>query len=964
MKKIFFIILTTVIGNSLFGQFVNRYNGQGDFSDKFNAIATDSAGNIFLCGSTISPYTNSDILVVKLNTNGDTLWTNIYNGPGNGADEATALAIDNFGNAYITGYHRGGATGTDMVTIKYSNAGVIQWIQPYLFGSDESDRGNSIALDSVGNVYVTGQTDIDPSLVNNDDYVTIKYNNAGAQQWLVTKNGIGNGADRPSKIAIDLSGNVVVTGRSYNGADDDYLTVKYDGISGTQLWQQVVDRTNHDRATDLAINVTNGNIYVTGRSRNLTYDYVTVAYDSSGTLLWQTVYDYIDDDRATGIALDSLGDIYVTGQSDFNATTSYNYNITTVKYNSSGVQQWTKTYAGGAGNDDIPKGIFADASGNTYVTGTTDTNPGSLISNDFVILKYNTSGTLQWSNTFSGSSTSDDVPAAISVDKSWNVIVTGYTENIPQRDGATVKYNSSGALQWSKYYNGIGDNSSNSHALAIDFNNNAFVAGYTVEYGTDRNFALQKIDPYGNTQWIRTLNGTSSASPDEAYGVAVDASGNIFVGGYTKNIGVSNDFRVAKYNQLGDTLWTRTYNYSIANESDKAFSLALDGLGNVYLTGKSDNDPSLGTNDDALTVKWNGSGILQWAQRFNGLVNGTDISRVVKVSNTGNVYITGRTFNGANSDCFLLKYNAAGIQQWVSYYDGTGEDDAVALAIDNSENIYLTGFSQDTIGVDTAMLTVKYNAAGTFQWSKKYNGLANGLDLGKSIAIDTLGNIVVCGTTDSDSISSTLNNNMITIKYDPSGNLLWSSSYNNSIFSNDEASEVGVDALNNIYVTGLSDNISGSSLNYDFVTIQYSSAGVMVATYTYNGTGNSKDIPNTLAIKGTDVYITGGSNNNSLQRDMLTLKYKGVSIAGIESTSLLGDNFIVYPNPFNDFTQIGFSETTLQNGEVIKIKISDIEGRIVREISTTNLSPILIYKEDLSPGLYLIQLKSGTNMMK
>jgi len=196
----------------------------------------------------------------------------------------------------------------------------------------------------------------------------------------------------------------------------------------------------------------------------------------------------------------------------------------------------------------------------------------------------------------------------------------------------SIKYNPAGQVQWNKKYASIGDNSSNSHAIAIDNNGNTFVAGYTVEYNADRNFSLQKIDPNGTTVWLKTLNGTSTTgSIDEAFGVAIDASGNIFVGGYIKNTGTSYDYLVAKYNQAGDTLWTRTYDYPTANGSDKGLSLALDNSGNVYLTGRSDSDPNTTSNIDVLTIKWDTHGNQLWATRYNNTSNNSDLAKVMKI---------------------------------------------------------------------------------------------------------------------------------------------------------------------------------------------------------------------------------------------------------------------------------------------------------------------------------------------
>jgi uncharacterized delta-60 repeat protein len=956
MNKNYFnlLFLMLLYSNLGFSQWTNRYNGQGDMSDKYNAVVTDLSNNIYLCGSTVNTSVNTDILVVKLNSAGDTIWTNNYNGPGNGMDEATSIAIDVNSNVYVTGYHRGNATGTDMVTIKYNNVGVIQWVNSYQtnVNSDQTDRGNSITVDVSGNIYVTGQSDSDPTIINNDDYVTIKYNSSGVQQWIKFYDGLGSGTDRTVKIALDNSNNVIVTGRSFNGSEDDYVTIKYNGSTGNQLWLQTLDRTHYDRPTDMVINPTNGNIYITGRSKNITYDYLTVAYSSAGTELWQAVYDYIDDDRATGIALNNVGEIYVTGQSDYDLSTNFNYNITSVKYDVSGNQLWSRTYTGSAGNDDVATDIFVDATGNAFVTGITDTDPSVLISNDFITVGYSNTGGAIFTSTFANASNSDDISTAVFADISGNIIVAGASENIPQKNAIALKYNATGVQQWVKSYDGIGDNSSNSHAIAIDANGNSFVAGYTVEYGTDRNFALQKIDATGNTVWMRTLNGTSTASIDEAYGVAVDATGNIFVGGYVKNLGQSYDYKVAKYNQLGDTLWTRMYNNLGVDASDRALTLALDAQGNVYLTGKSDNDPNITSNDDVLTIKWNTSGTQLWATRFNGTGNSTDIAKSIKIASSGNIYVSGKTFNGTDFDYLLLKYNSSGVQQWVKTFNGSGQDEAANLVIDNVENIYITGFSQNPSGTDTNIVTIKYDVSGSVLWTKTFDGVAHGNDVGKSIALDHLSNVIVGGTTDSDANSLTLNNNIVTVKYDAAGTEIWTRTYDNANHFDDQANEVGVDDLNNIYITGQSDSIDALT-NYDYITIKYSPSGTQDSLYRYNGTGNSKDIPSTMFVKGLEIYVTGGSLNTNMQRDLVTIKYFGTADAGINAPSTETSFIQIYPNPSTDFITVKMSDFT-SDASISNLQITDINGKLIYSSNISNT--LLINTESFNPGIYIVKI--------
>lgn len=957
-----FIILTLVSANIFLAeaQWVNQLKGQGDFSANFNATIKDNQGNFYFCGSTVNVDHNKDILVIKTSSLGDTLWTNVYNGPASGMDEATAIAVDNSSNVYITGYHRGSGTGTDMVTIKYNSIGEILWIQPFLSSvqSDQTDRGNSIAIDAIGNIYVTGQSDSDPSLNNNDDYITIKYNSSGVQQWLSVKNGLGNGTDRPVKIALDASNNAIVTGRSFNGAEDDYLTIKYNGMDGTTMWEQLLDRTNHDRPTDMVIDISSNNIYVTGRSKNITYDYVTVAYSSTGNLLWQAVYDYIEDDRATCIALSPTGEILVSGQSDFDLTANFNYNITTVKYSTAGIQQWSQTFAGTAGNDDIPVDIESDSNGNIFVSGYSDAVTGAIVQNNGILLGYSSTGLALFNKSFSLSATSNDTHSSMIVASNNDIVICGGSEVIPVKQATFMKYSNSGTEIWSKKYVANGDNSNNSHSIVIDNQGNTYVAGYSVEYGADRNHSLLKIDPNGNTLWLRTLNGTSSTgSPDEAYGLGIDASGFIYVGGFLKNTGASYDILLAKYNSNGDTIWTRKYDYTLVGGSDKAFQLAIDGQGNIFLTGRSDSDPSVNSNTDAITLKYNSLGTLLWVQRYNGISNGSDQTRQIKVSPTGNVYVAGRTFNGNDNDVLVIKYSNTGIQQWIKTYDGGGSDEVISMDIDNSENVVVTGFTQSNANSDTNILVLKYNSSGVQQWVQSIDGAGQGKDLGNSIATDLNGNIFVAATVDNDNQTSTLNNDIMVLKYDPLGNQLWNKLYNNGSNLDDEAEEIKVDAFGDLYVTGMSDSISSFGEKYDYIALKYLSNGTLNYQYRFNGNANSRDIPSTIYVKGLEFCISGGSLDSTNQKNMVTIKRSTDPNAHVDEFNL--NQIKLFPNP----TESDLTIELNNDSDFENYCLTNINGQ---HLKNDNISTNF-FKIDISgymTGIYFIQFRNdkGSNV--
>src|SRR5439155_4755192 len=143
------------------------------------------------------------------------LWTNRYDGPGNGNDFAQAIAVDSSGNVFVTGYSTDSIGNEDYATIKYSNAGVPLWTNRYDGPANGEDRPSAIAVDGSGNVFVTGESG------NPDyqflDYATIKYSSLGVPLWTNRYDGPGNNQDSAYAIAVDSSGTVFVTGRSPSG---------------------------------------------------------------------------------------------------------------------------------------------------------------------------------------------------------------------------------------------------------------------------------------------------------------------------------------------------------------------------------------------------------------------------------------------------------------------------------------------------------------------------------------------------------------------------------------------------------------------------------------------------------------------------------------------------------------------------------------------------------------------------
>lgn len=424
----------------------------------------------------------------------------------------------------------------------------IQWQVRYTSAGANVDRAQDLVMDASGNVYVTG---IGRGASGNFDYITIKYNAAGAQQWIAEYNGPGNSLDEAHAIAVDASGNVYVTGWSYGGAATgyDYATVKYDAL-GVQQW---ASRYNH---------TTNGT------------------------------------DEAWDLGVDNAGNVFVTGTSDAAGTNSA---AATVKYNAAGVQTNLIRFNGAGGSIDAGYAIFVEPAGTfVYVTGYTFQSTAADF--DFITLKYNSTLVQQWASQYNGPDANYDEARSIDVDGSGNVYVTGNSQTLvlTNFNYSTVKYNSAGVQQWARNYNGTGNDVDRSNFVKLDATGNVYVTGKSVGAGAAAEDVVTiKYDNAGTQQWLARYNGTSSGY-DEGKALAFDGSGNVYVTGYTFTTGLANDYVTIKYDAAGVQQWLTKYN-GTGNNSDQAAAIAVDATGNIYITGLS---RGAGTVEDYETIKY------------------------------------------------------------------------------------------------------------------------------------------------------------------------------------------------------------------------------------------------------------------------------------------------------------------------------------------------------------------------
>ncbi|TKJ41216.1 hypothetical protein CEE37_06005 [candidate division LCP-89 bacterium B3_LCP] len=422
----------------VYEQWVTKYNGLGIGVDYAQSLAIDRNGNAYVTGHSYVNGINSDYATIKYDSAGVEQWFARYNGPANYlCDIAKSLAVDADGNVYVTGYSEGSGTDADYATIKYAPTGIEQWVARYNGPGNGPDQAYSLAVDLDGNVYVTGAS-IGSS--TGWDYTTIKYDSAGIEQWVATYNGPGNGSDQANSLAVDPSGNVFITGRSDgSGASNDLATIKY-GIDGSELW---VARYSSpvlgcDVPSSLYIDV-DGNVYVTAASGGIEtgLDYVTIKYDPRGFELWVVRYNGPEngDDCSTSLDVDSDGSVYVTGFSEGSGT---DWDYATIKYDPNGIEQWEARYNGLGNSLDLAYSLAVDGDGSVYVTGLSEGN-GTYY--DYATVKYDNNGFELWVARFNGPGNFDDGAQSLAVSAEGNVYVTGYSDGSGTNyDYATIKY--------------------------------------------------------------------------------------------------------------------------------------------------------------------------------------------------------------------------------------------------------------------------------------------------------------------------------------------------------------------------------------------------------------------------------------------------------------------------------------------------------------------------------------------
>jgi uncharacterized delta-60 repeat protein len=786
------------------------------------AIAVDKGGFVYVTGSAYRTTTSSiDYVTAKYGPNGAPVWIRYYDGPGHGLDEARAIGLDDAGNVFVTGAsYGGGATGTDWATIRYSPSGVQRWVSRYNGKRNGSDEAFAIAVSADGYAHVTGRSYESGLQYASDDPHTIKYDPSGKELWSVTTFEGKAGHQCGTAIALDGEGNVFITGPYWYWNDPPdkgpgLALTKIKGTTGEELYQLVYRNTGPAETWDEGVALVvdrAGYVYATGKSKGNTatgdaaFDFITIKYSVGGGQLWVSRYNgpANGQDEATHIALDGQGNVLVTGRSWRAGTYDYAF----AKYRcTDGKQLWVRHFESASAQ--TPAGIGADGANNVYLAGSSSS---MTTGSDYATLKYSTGGVMLWEARYAGVETLSDLAVGLAVDGEGNVYVTGTSYlSASAQDFATVAYSPAGTELWTRRYDGPYHSKDEPVGIGVDNNGGLYVAGTSAASSSDlHDYATIKYDTAdGAPLWTRRYDKPGSLS-ESATAMAVDGSGNVTVTGYA-DLASGSDLLTVKYNATGAPLWVRTYN-GPANGYEFSNAIAVDQKGNTYVTGESWNSSFTA---DYLTVKYDDTGRL-WAKTYNGTGNDNDVAQAVGLDGAGNVYVTGfSTGDGYATDMVTIKYNpTTGQRLWTSRYHVLGESNGgQALAVDKNGNVYVTGGAWTEAG-GSDYLTIKYDPDGKELWAKRYNGPGNGDDLPKAIVVDNSGNAYVTGQS-----QGTASSDYATIKYGPTGTRLWVKRYDGPGHGWDGAVAIALDKQGHLYVTGTS--YGGKATAYDYATIKY-----------------------------------------------------------------------------------------------------------------------------------------------
>jgi hypothetical protein len=813
------------------------------------ALAVDGDGNVYVTGRQESPGTGTgaDYLTVAYDSAGNLLWTQRRDGGSGGRDIARAIAVAG-GIVFVTGSAVVPGSGEVFLTVAYDRQdGHELWVRAKRSQAGGATTATALAVDELGNVYVTGQGRTAYLYWEWWEYLTVAYDSAGNELWSRTKR-LGEWA--MPQAAAASQGMVYVTG--YGGTtNENYLTVAYDGVAGTELWARTEDGVGHGDDRAYGLTVAGALVVVTGRSWGGTssFDLLTVAYDTAGTRQWASVENGAGNGNDAAFAVaDGPGPVfYVTGESDGGPSQK---DFLTVAYDGSGNELWAA--AKDRGGNDAARAIACVGPSGVHVTGLSDHVVDAIVvGTDLLTVLYGDDGGEIASAVKQTDGTSSHLGYALAGGGGDKVHVAGYTLEAGDADFEVVTYDRNLlAEEWTaveRPWVPSGEWLASSGLAAAG--GNVYVTGIT-EVGAD--WITVAYDPGGNELWTRTKSGPGDGRAS-ASAVAVGA-GQVVVTGDADAGATAWDVLTVAYDGSGNELWARTKD-SGANRSDSGRAIAIDGSGNVYVTGYTGS----GSASDFLTLAYDRDGNELWARTRNGAGNADDYADAIALDASGNVYVAGTSWNGSRMVLLTIAYDSGGNELWARIAPETGYASGANLAA-GAGGVYLTG-SVHSPGSGYDFLTVAYAADGTERWSRTLDFVGR-TDQAAAVAVDSAENVYVTGSSE----DSSYHWDYFTAAYDQAGNQLWARRKDGPAHGSDVAVALAIDAEGKVYAVGASYEESSR----DCMVVAYDRLGTELWDWRYE---NLLAFCSAAASVERAVYVAGYAVGQG--QDLLTVKFGG-----------------------------------------------------------------------------------------
>lgn len=501
--------------------------------------------------------------------------------------------------------------------------------------------------------------------------------------------------------------------------------------------------------------------------------------------------------------------------------------------------------------------------------------------------------------------------------------------------------------------------------IKLDSQGNIYIVGVSQATETLSGFITIKYNSGGNQEWIRSyFPNVLSNLNSGAYGIDFDSSNNVYVSGEMSFSSNSEDYDILtlKYNSDGLLIWENRTDCGF-NDLEFGRDLIINSDGYIYACALvyNNNENNAGViKIDPLT------GNTIWILLLNE-VNYYD-PRYIKADSEQNIYIAGssRIYNSINYDYFISKITANQNILWTSYYNGTGNDNdmLVNIFLSSSNECYVTGSS---VGNNTYsdIATIKYNTLGYSEWIARYNGAGDKDDVGNSIKLDNQNNIYICGVSE---------NLPIVIKYNDFGKQIWENHFMERGAPPGEAISIEIDNDNNVYIMGnflhgyvwttsldflmYSLNSNGEQNWWNFYDYQFLDDGWLKGGITGSKIGLDKL---------NNIYVTGVSKSHIGGEDIATLKISNQDNLKNKLTYNYHSNFSLntfklyqnYPNPFNPSTVIRYD---VPEAGFVTLKIYDALGKEIMSLIngeiTAGSHEIFFDGSNLTSGIYFYKIQT------